>query len=119
MRRFDLRIHQAVRDKVPADALQVLSNRMLGLFDFIFPEGVLKANRLAEYTMPNKESIIVKVVVVHGKDRDGVTLTVPRPLAGTVVNCNECDRVGFKDIRTQDICPTCNGLGYLEKLPNL
>ena len=119
MRRFDLRVHQAVRDLVPDDAVAMFSNRMLGCFDMIFDSTTLKASRLAEYHTKGKGTIIVKVVMARGKEQDGITLTVPRPLAGAIAECNECQRVGYMNLRDRELCPQCNGLGYLEKLPSL
>ena len=118
MRKYQLRVHQAVRDLVPDNAIEFFSNRMLGCIDMLFDPNTLKANRLAEYDTP-KGTVIVKIVIARGRERDGVTLTVPRPLAGSVANCNECGRVGYRDLRNRELCPTCNGLGYIENLPSL
>ena len=119
MRKFDLRVHQAIRDIIPDSHIATFSNRMLGCIDMIFDSNTLKANRLAEYETKEKGTIIVKVVMARGKERDGITLTVPRPLAGAFIECNECQRVGYINLRDRELCPQCNGLGYLEKLPSL
>ena len=119
MRRFQLQVHQSVVNIIGSEKSESLGNRIVGAFyTGATDPSVLKSNQITEHEIAG-DMVVFKVVVARGKERDGVTLTVPRPLAGSIAECNECTGIGYKSIRDRELCPTCNGLGYIEKLPSL
>jgi hypothetical protein len=119
MRRFQLQVHQSVVNIIGAEKTEAFGNRIVGAFyTGATDPNVLKSNQITEHEVAGN-MVVFKVVVARGKDRDGVTLTVPRPLAGSIAECNECTGIGYRNVRDRELCGQCNGLGYLEKLPDL
>ena len=118
--KFNLHVHQSVLNLFGSESIESVSNRLLGAVDIGNSDASLvKSNKLSEFETKNSGTVLVKIVVARGREVDGVTLAVPRPLAGSVTDCNECKRVGFRDLKAREVCTTCNGIGYLENLPEL
>ena len=117
MRRpYRMNVHQIVRDKLSGPALDRIARTVLMLVDTILSNDtdMVKQSMHSIHQAKDGKEFTVKLVVARGRDEDVVTLTVPKPLHGELVECTECDQVGYTDFRTKEVCPTCSGLGHLE-----
>lgn len=117
MRRpYRMNVHQVVRDKISGPALDRIARTVLMLVDTILSTDtdMVKQSMHSIHQAKDGQEFTVKLVVARGRDEDVVTLTVPKPLHGELVECEDCHQVGYTDFKTKEVCPTCNGLGHLE-----
>lgn len=115
-----LHVHSIVRQQIGADPAggSKMARELLEAVDVIFmsQSSMIKLNSLSMGRGAAGQAVPLKLVVARGKDYDAVTLTVPKPLAKSMQPCGQCGEIGYLNMEAMELCPDCNGLGYLENL---